>query len=327
MVTNFTRRQLLPLTGAAAVLPAVSRVARAQTYPERPVRILVGFPAGGQIDIIARLIGQWLSDRLGQQFFIDNRPGAASNIAAEALIRAPADGYTLFLANGTNAVNATLYDNLRFDFVRDTAPVASINRIPLLLYAHPSFQARTVPDLIAYAKANPGKLSVATPPNGTGPAMAADLFKITAGLDVVLVRYRADAQVITDVLGGQVPVAFGGISPVLPHVRAGRLRAIAVAGAARSAELPDVPPIADTLAGFEASGWCGIVAPRTTPVGVIEKLHREINQGLADPNIAARLTDAGVTILALSREEFGKFVINETEKWAKVIRAANLHPD
>jgi tripartite-type tricarboxylate transporter receptor subunit TctC len=321
------RRQVLSFAiGIVAPLAAPDR-GRAQTYPERPVRVLVGFPAGGQIDIIARLIGQWLSDRLGQQFFIDNRPGAASNIAAEALIRAPADGYTLFLANGTNAVNATLYDNLRFDFVRDTAPVASINRIPLVLYAHPSFQPKTLPELIAYAKTNPGKLSIATPPKGTGPAMAAELFKITAGVDIVLVRYRADAQVITDVLGGQLQVAFGGISPVLPHVRAGKLRAVAVASAARSPELPDVPPIADTLPGFEASGWCGIVAPRTIPMEIVEKLHLEINKGLADPNIAARLADAGVAILALSRAEFGNFIINETEKWAKVIRAANLRPD
>jgi tripartite-type tricarboxylate transporter receptor subunit TctC len=326
-MTKLSRRQFLPLAGGAAVLPAVSQMARAQTYPERPVRIIVGFPAGGQIDIIARLIGQWLSERLGQQFFIDNRPGAASNIAAEALIRAPADGYTLFLANGTNAVNATLYDNLRFDFVRDTAPIASVNRIPLVLYVHPSFPAKTVAEVITYAKTNPGKLSIATPPKGTGPAMAAELFKLRAGIDVVVVRYRADAQVVTDLLGGQVQVAFGGISPVLPHVRAGKLRALGVAGAARSAELPDIPPIGDTLPGFEASGWCGLVAPRNIPVRIVEKLHDEINAGLADPNISARLADAGVTTLALSQADFGKFVVNETEKWAKVIHAANLHPD
>jgi tripartite-type tricarboxylate transporter receptor subunit TctC len=198
------RRKFLHLAASAAALPAISRVAWAQAYPTRPVRIIVGFASGGQIDIIARLIGQWLSDRLGQQFFIDNRPGASSNIAAEVAVRAPADGHTLFLANGTNAVNATLYDNLRFDFVRDTAPVASINRIPLVLYVHPSFQAKTVPELIAYAKANPGKLSIATPPKGTGPSMAAELFRIMTGIDVVFVRYRADAQVITDLLGGQV---------------------------------------------------------------------------------------------------------------------------
>jgi tripartite-type tricarboxylate transporter receptor subunit TctC len=314
-------------TGGAAALLALSRFAWAQSYPARPVRIIVGFPAGGQIDIIARLIGQWLSERLGQQFFIDNRPGAASNIATEALVRAQADGYTLFVANGTNAVNATLYDNLRFEFVRDTEPVASINRIPLVLYAYPAFPAKTVPELIDYAKVNPGKLSIATPPKGTGPSMAAELFKIMAGIDVVLVRYRADAQVVTDLLGGQVQVAFGGISPVLPHIKAGKLRALGVTAATRVAELPEVPRIADTVPGFEASGWCGVVAPRSTPADIVEKLHGEINAALGDPNIAARLTDAGVTVLALSRADFGKFIADETQKWAKVIRAANIRLD
>jgi tripartite-type tricarboxylate transporter receptor subunit TctC len=322
----------LHLAASAAALPALTRVAAAQAYPSqaypsRPVRIIVGFPAGGQIDIIARLIGQWLTDRLGQQFFIDNRPGAASNIAAEALVRAPADGYTLFLANGTNAVNATLYDNLRFDFVRDTEPVASINRIPLVLYVHPSLTARTVAELITEAKANPGKVSVATPPRGTGPNMAAELFKMMAGIDVVLVPYRADAQMVTDLLGGQVQVAVGGISPALAHFKSGSLRALGVATAARAAELPDVPPIGDTVAGFEASGWSGLVAPRNTPLEIVEKLHNEINAGLADPKIMARLTGAGVTILALPRAGFGKFIVDETEKWGKVVRFAGLKPE
>jgi tripartite-type tricarboxylate transporter receptor subunit TctC len=321
------RRGFLHLAAGAAALPAFSRSARAQAYPARPVRIIVGFPAGGQIDIIARLIGQWLSDRLGQQFFIDNRPGAASNIAAEAVVRAPADGHTLFLANGTNAVNGTLYDNLRFDFVRDTAPVASINRIPLVFYVHPSFQAKTVPELIAHAKANPGKVSIATPPKGTGPYMAAELFKMMAGIDVVLVLYRAEAQMVTDLLGSQVQVAFGGISPALAHIKTGKLRALGVAAAARSAELPDVPPIGDTVSGFEASGWSGIVAPRNTPVEIVEKLHSEINAGLADPKITARLADAGVTVLALPRADFGKLIVDETEKWGKLIRAANIKPE
>ena len=227
------RRKFLHLAAGAAALPALTRAAGAQAYPSRPVRIIVGFQAGGQIDIIARLIGQWLTDRLGQQFYIDNRPGAASNIAAEAAMRAPADGHTLFLANGTNAINATLYDNLRFDFVRDTEPVASINRIPLVLYVHPSFHAKTVPELIAEAKVNPGKVSVATPPRGTGPNMAAELFKMMTGIDVLLVPYRADAQMVTDLLGGQVQVAVGGISPALPHIKAGSLRALGVATAAR----------------------------------------------------------------------------------------------
>jgi tripartite-type tricarboxylate transporter receptor subunit TctC len=321
------RRSFFYLGVGATALPTISRFAWGQNYPARPVRIIVGFPAGGQIDIIARLIGQWLSTRLGQQFFIDNRPGAASNIATEALIRAQPDGYTLLLANGTNAVNATLYNNLRFNFIRDTEPVASINKIPLVLYVHPSFPANTVSELIDFAKANPGKISIATPPRGTGPSMAAELFKIMANIDVVIVPYRADAQVVTDVLGGQVRIAFGGTSPVLPHIKAGKLRALGVTAATRSPMLPDVALIADTVPGFEASGWCGIVAPKNTPVEIVEKLHSEIHAGLADPAIAARLTDAGVAVLALSRMDFGQFIIDETNKWAKVIRAANISPD
>ena len=321
------RRTLLHLAAGAAAMPAVSRIVRAQSYPTRPVRIIVGFPAGGQIDIIARLIGKWLSDRLDQQFFIDNRPGAASNIAAEAVVRSPADGYTLFLANGTNAVNATLYDNLRFNFVRDTAPIASICRIPLVLYVHPSFPAKTVSELIAYAKANPGKVTVATPPKGTGPYMAAALFKMMTGIDVVLVPYRAEAQMVTDLLGSQVQVAFGGVSPAVAHIKAGKFRPLGVAARTRSPELPDVSPIGDTVSGFEASGWSGIIAPRDTTVGIVEKLHSEINAGLADAKIMTRLIDAGVTILALSRGGFEKLIADETEKWAKVIRAANIKPE
>src|SRR5262245_24342671 len=271
------RRQFLHLAAGAAALPTASRFAWAQIYPTRPVRIIVGFAAGGQIDIIARLIGQWLSDRLGQQFFIDNRPGASSNIAAEVAVRSPADGQTLFLANGTNAVNATLYDNLKFNFIRDTTPVASINRIPLVLYVHPAFQAKTVPELIANAKANPGKLTIATPSKGTGPYMAAELFKMMTGIEVVLVPYRAEAQMVTDLLGNQVLVAFGGISAALEHIKAGKLRALGVTTAARLAQLPDVSTINDTVAGFEASGWCGLVAPRGTPTEIVEKLHSEIN--------------------------------------------------
>ena len=321
---NLPRRRFLHLAAGVAALPAVSRIAQAQAYPARPVRIVVGFPAGGQIDIIARLIGQWLSDRLGQQFFIDNRPGAASNIAAEAVVHSPADGHTLFLANGTNAVNATLYDNLRFNFVRDTAPIASIGRIPLVLYENSSFPAKTLSELIVYTKTNPGKVSIATPPKGTGPYMAAELFKMMTGIDVVLVPYRAEAQMVTDLLGGQVQVAFGGISPAIAHIKAGNFRALGVAAAVRSAELPEVSPIADTVSGFEASGWSGIVAPRNTPVEIVEKLHGEINAGLADPKVMARLTDAGITVLALPRGEFAKFIADETEKWGKVIRAANV---
>src|SRR5215831_9522339 len=293
-----TRRDVLKLGAAAAALPLVAPRAWAQAYPSRPVRLIVGFPAGGQIDIIARLIAQWLSDRQGQQFFVDNRPGAASNIAAEAMVRAPADGYTLFLANGTNAINATLFEKLSFDFVRDTAAVASINRIPVVLTVHLAFPAKTVSDLIAYARANPGKLNVATPPKGTAPYMAAELFKATVGLDITLIPYRGDAPAVTDLLGGQVPAAFGGISSWIEHVRTSKVRALAVASAERLEMLPEVPTIGDTLQGYEASGWCGIVAPKDTPIGIIDRLSNDINAALADAKFRARLTDVGVTAFA-----------------------------
>ncbi len=309
------------------MLPAASRITWAQTYPSRLVRIVVGFPAGGQIDIIARLMGQWLSERLGQPFIIDNRPGAGSNIGTEAVVRAPADGHMLLLANATNAINATLYDNLNFNFIRDIAPVAAINRIPIVLEAHPSFQAKTVPELVAYAKSNPGKVSLATPAKGTGPYMAAELFKMMGGVDMVHVPYRGEGQMLTDLLGGQVQAAFGGISASVEHIRAGKLRALAVATATRLEELPDIPTVGDSVPGYEASGWCGVVAPKKTPIEIIDKLHREINAGLADPKIKARLADAGVTVLALSPADFGKFITDETEKWAKVIKFADIKPD
>ena len=321
------RRRFLHLAAGAAALPAVSRSARAQAYPRRPVRLVVGFPPGGQIDIIARLIGQWLSERLGQPFIIDNRPGAGSNIGTEAVVRATADGHVLLLASATNAINATLYDNLNFNFIRDTAPVASINRIPLVLEVHPSFPARTVPELIGYAKANPGKVNLATPPKGTAPYMAAELLKMMAGIDVVLVPYRGGGPMLTDLLGGQVQVAFDGLSSSIEHIKAGKLRGLGVATAARLAELPDVPTIGDTVAGFEASGWSGIVAPRNTPVEIVEKLHSEINAGLADPKIKARLADLGVTVLALSPVDFGKLIADETEKWGKVAKFSGAKAD
>jgi tripartite-type tricarboxylate transporter receptor subunit TctC len=302
----------------------VSRVAWAQVYPSRPVRIIVGFPAGGQIDIIARLIGQWLSDRLGQQFFIDNRPGAASNIAAEAVVRALADGHTLFLASGTNAVNATLFEKLNFDFIRDTAAIASINRILIVLEVHPSFSAKTVPELIAYGK---GKIDMATPTTGTAPYMAAELFKMMSGVDLVHVPYRGEGQMLTDLLGGQVQVAFGGISPSIEHIRAGKLCALAVATAARLEALPDIPAVGEFVPGYEASGWCGVVAPKNTPIAIIDKLNQEINAGLADPKIKARFADLVVAVLAGSPADFGQHFAAETEKWAKVIRAANIKPE
>jgi tripartite-type tricarboxylate transporter receptor subunit TctC len=321
------RRQFLRLAAGAAALPSVSRLARAQAYPARPVRILVGFPAGGQIDIIARLIGQWLAERLGQQFYVDNRPGAASNIATEALVRAAADGHTLFLANATNAVNASLFDKLSFDFIRDTVPVASINRIPLVLEAHPAFPVRTVAELIGHAKANAGKVSLASPPKGTAPFMAAELFKMMSGVDVVRVPYRGSAQMVPDLISGQVQVAFDGISSSIEHIRTGSLRALAVATAARLEALPEVPTVAESMPGFEASGWCGVIAPRSTPVEITGKLNQEINAGLADPRIRSRLADLGVTVLAGSAAEFGKLIADETEKWGKVVRFAGLKPD
>jgi tripartite-type tricarboxylate transporter receptor subunit TctC len=321
------RRQFLHLTAGAAVLPAVPRIARAQAYPMRPVRIVVGFPAGGQVDIIARLIGQWLSERLGQPFIIDNRQGAASNIGTEMVVRAPADGYTLLLANGTNAINATLYDNLPFNFLRDTAPVATINRIPIVLQAHPSFPVKTVRELIAYAKSNPGKLNLATAPKGTAPYMAAELLKVLSGVDLVHVPYRGDGQALTDLMGGQVEVAFTGISSSLEHIKAGKLRALAVATAARLKALPDIPTIGEFVPGFEASGWCGIVAPRRTPIAIIDKLNTEVNAGLNDSKVEARLDDVGVTVLAGSPADLGTLIAEETEKWAKVVRAANIKPD
>ena len=324
---KLARRTFLHLAAGAAALPAVSGIARAQSYPSRPVRLIVGFPAGGQIDIIARLMAQWLSERLGQQFFVDNRPGAASNIAAETALRAPADGHTLFLANGTNAVNATLFDKLNFDFVRDTVAVASINRIPIVLAVHLSFPAKTVPELIAYAKTNPGKLNVATAPKGTAPYMAAELFKAMASVDMTLVPYRGDAPALTDVLGGQVAASFGGISAWIETIRAGKLRALAVASAARLEMLPDIPTIADTVPGYEASGWGGIVAPKDIPKEIVDKLNGEINAALADAKFRARLVDLGVTVFASSPAEFAKHIADETEKWAKVIRAANIKVD
>ncbi len=321
------RRQFLRLIASAAALPALSRVARAQSYPTKPVRMVVPFPPGGQIDIIARLIGQWLSERLGQQFFVDNRPGAGANVGTEAALRAAADGHTLLLATTTNAINATLFDMLNFDFIRDSSPIASINHIPIILQANTSFPVKSVAELIQYAKANPTKLNVATPTKGTGPYMAAELFKMMAGINFVTVPYRGDAPAITDLLGGQVQVGFDGISPSIEQIRAGKLRALAFATADRVAALPDVPTIGETVPGYEASGWCGIVAPKNTPDIVIDKLHNEINAGLADPKITARFAELIAPVFTSSSADFSKFIAAETEKWANVIRTANIKPD
>ena len=317
------RRQFLHLAAGAAALPAVSRFARAQAYPTKPVRMVVGNAAGGAPDIFARLIGQWLSDRLGQPFLVENRPGAATNIATEAVVRAPPDGYTLLLITTTGAINATVYDKLNFNFIRDIAPVASVVRLPLIMLVHPSVPVKTVPEFIAYAKANPGKISMASTGIGSPTHMSGELFKMMAGVDMVHVPYRGGTAVLTDLIGGQVQVLFIG-TETIGHIKSGKLRALAVTTATRLDLLPDIPTVAEYLPGYEVSAWFGIGAPRNTPTDIIEKLNKEINAALADPNIKARLADLGGTALAGSAADFAKLIAEETEKWAKVIRAANI---
>jgi tripartite-type tricarboxylate transporter receptor subunit TctC len=321
------RRRFLHLAAGATVLPAMPHVARAQAYPSRPVRIIVGGPPGGPIDMAARLIAQWLQERFGQPFVVENRPGAGGNIGAEAVVRAPADGYTLLLVFASSAINATLYDKLNFNFIRDIAPVASINRTPLVLEVHPSFMAKSVPELIAYAKANPAKVSIASPGNGTAPQVAGELFKMMAGVNMVPVPYRGSAPMLTDLIGGQVPVAFDGVQSSIEQIRAGKLRALAVTTAARLEVLPDIPTIGDFIPGFEASGWNGIGAPKSTPADIVDRLNTEINAGLTDPKIKARIADLGSTVFAGSPADFGKHIADETEKWAKVVKFAGLKPE
>jgi tripartite-type tricarboxylate transporter receptor subunit TctC len=321
------RRQFLYLAAGAAALPAVSRVARAQAYPTRPVRIIVGFPAGGSGDILTRLMGQWLSDRLGQQFIIENRPGAGSNIAAEAVVKAAPDGYTLYLSSSPNAISATLYDNLNFNFIRDIAPVASISISPLVMEVNPSVPAKTVPEFVAYAKANSGKLNMASNGNGTTSHLAGELFKMMTGVNMLHVPYRGAAPALTDLIGGQVQVMFDIMASSIEHIRAGKLRALAVTTATRSEALPDVPTVGDFLLGYEANLWSGFGAPKNTPAEIVVKLNKEINAGLADPRMKARLADLGATVLALSSADFGKLIADDTEKWGKVIRAANIKPE
>jgi tripartite-type tricarboxylate transporter receptor subunit TctC len=318
------RRNFLHLAAGAAALAAVSRFAWAQAYPARPVRIVVGFAPGGPNDINARLIGQWLSERLGQQFIIDNRPGASGNIAMESVVRSPPDGYTLVMVALSSAVNATLFENLPFIFLRDIAPVGTISRNVLVMEVHPSVPAATGLDLIAYAKANPNKLNMASPGSGTGPHMASELFKLMTGVRMIHVPYRGSAPMLNDLLSGQVQFAFDAIASSIGHIRAGRLRALGVGNATRVEALPDVPAVAEFVPGYEASGTMGLGVPRNTPVEIIDKLNREINAGLADPRIRARIADLGSTPLALSPDEYGKLLAEETEKWAKIIRAANI---
>ena len=321
------RRRLLYLASGAAALPAISRLARAQAYPSRPVRIVVGFAPGGPNDINARLIGQWLSERLGQQFIIDNRPGASGNIAMESVVKSPPDGYTLVMVATSSAANATLYDNLPFNFLRDIAPVGSISSTYYALVVHPSVPAKTGAELLAFAKANPDKLNMASPGSGTGAHMASELFKMMTGLSMVHVPYRGSGPMLSDLLGGQVQLAFDTIFSSIEHIRSGRLRALGISTAVRSELLPDIPTVAEFLPGYEASTWFGVGAPKSTSPTIIDKLNREINAGLADPKVKARIADLGGTVLAGSSADFGKLIADDTEKWGKVIRAANIKPE
>jgi tripartite-type tricarboxylate transporter receptor subunit TctC len=322
------RRLFLQLAAGAAALPALSRFASAQAYPLRPVHLVVPFASGGASDILARLIGQWLSERLGQPFVIEMRPGAGGNVGTEAVVNASPDGYTLLMVNSApSAINATLYDKLSFNFLRDMAPVGGMVRTPLILLVTPSFSPKTVPELIAYAKANPGKVDMASAGNGTPPHVAGELFKMMAGLDIVHVPYRGGGPALVDLLGGQVQMFFGVLASSIEYVRAGKLRPLAVTTAMRVEALPDVPTLGEFLPGYEASDWYGICAPKGTPAEIIASLNTEINAGLADPRMKARLADLGSIMLAGSPAEFGKLIVDETEKWGKVVRAAHMKPE
>jgi tripartite-type tricarboxylate transporter receptor subunit TctC len=323
---KFPRRTFLRLAAGAAALPVLARIVRAQAYPSRPVRILVGFPAGGTSDIVGRLLGQWLSERLGQQFIVENRPGASANLATEAVAKAAADGYTLLLIGGVNTINATLFDKLNFDFLRDIAPVASVFETPLVVEINPSVPVQTIVELIAYAKANPGKLNLATPGIGTPPHVASELFKMMTGVDMVHVPYRGTGPMLTDLIGGQVQVAFDPLPASIEHIRAGKLRALAVTTASRSEALPGIPSASEAVPGYVASNWYGFAAPKNTPPEIVGKLNAEINAALADPKMKARLAELGGTPFASSPTDFAKFVADDTAKWAKVIRAANIKP-
>jgi len=314
-----SRRGFLHLAAGAATL-ALSRTARAQAYPSRPIRLIVGFPAGGPTDITARVMAQWLSERLGQQIVIENRAGAGSNLAVEAAVNAPPDGYTLLLVGATNAINATLYEKLNFNFIRDIAPVAGIIRVPLIMEVHPSVPAKTVAEFIAYAKANPGKINMGSGGIGTTLHVSGELFKMMAGVDMLHVPYRGAGPMLTDLLGGQVQVGFDPMPSSIGYVKAGQLRPLAVTTATRSAALPDLPVVGDFVAGYEASTWYGVGAPKSTPADVVDKLNKEINAGLADPKLKARLTDLGGMMLTGSAAEFAAFIAEETEKWAKVVK-------
>jgi tripartite-type tricarboxylate transporter receptor subunit TctC len=319
------RRRFLGLAAGAAALPALSRIAWAQVYPTRPVRIIVGYAPGGGADIVARLIGQWLSDKLRQSFFIDNRPGASGNIGTEAVVRARPDGYTLLVATSTDAINATVYEKLNFNFMRDISPVARIGYAPLVVVVHSSIPAKTVPELIAYAKANPGKLNIGSPGNGTANHVAGEMFKMVAGINMVQVQYRGSAPAIADLLGGQVQVMLPAVPESIEYIRAGTMRALAVTSASRSDALPDLPTLADFVPGFDASFWTGVGAPKNAPVEIINKLNIEINAALADPVMKTGFADLGATMYPPgSPADFSRFIADDTEKWAKVVKFAGI---
>jgi tripartite-type tricarboxylate transporter receptor subunit TctC len=320
------RRELLYLAVGTAALPAVSRIAWAHAYPSRPVRLIVPYPPGGSADITARVMGQWLSERLGQPFIVDNRPGASGNIGTEAAVKSPGDGYTLLLCGVWNAISATLY-KLNFDFIRDIAPVAAVSRAPNVMVVHPSVPVTSVPEFIAYAKTNPGKVNMASTGVGTSLYLSGELFQVMTGANMQHVPYRGSAPMLTDLLSGQVQIAFDNLQSCLPHIKAGTLRALAVTTATRSEALPDLPTIGDFVPGYEASTWNGVCAPKDTPAEIVNALNKEINAGLADSKVTALLAEAGASVLSTSPANYSKLIVAETEKWAKVIRAADIKPE
>jgi tripartite-type tricarboxylate transporter receptor subunit TctC len=320
------RRRFLQLAAAAAALPVSPPLAHAQSYPDHPVRLLVGFPAGGQVDIIARVTAQWLGQQLGQTIVVENKPGAGGNLGAQAVISAPPDGYTLFFAASSNTVNTTLFANLPYDFVHDTTAIASINHIPLILEANPAFPSKTVAELIAAAKAKPGAINMGSPSAGTPPYLCVDLLNMMAGVKIVHVPYFGENQMVTDLLGGQIMVGIGGISSAIGHIKAGKLRGLGVTTAARLPQLPDVPTIGETVSGFEASGWNGIVAPKDTPKEIVDKIAGAVSAIQDDDKFKERLYQLGVTVLKMPPAEFSKFLVSETEKWGKVVKFAGLKP-
>jgi len=321
------RRKFLHLAAGAAALPTLPSMARAQAYPTRPVHVLVGFPAGASPDVAARLIGQWLSERLGQQFVIENKVGASGNLAAEAVVRASADGYTLLILGSTEAINVTFQDKLNYNLLRDIAPVAGLMRLPNAIVVHPSFPAKTIPEFIAYAKANPGKVNIGTPAIGTSQYVGGELFKMLAGVNIALIPYRGGPQAVSDLLGGQIHGAIGTVLLLIEQIRAGAVRPIGITSATRLELLPEIPTVGEFVRGFESDNWIGVGAPRNTPAATVDRLNVQINAALANPRIKGRITELGGTALLGSPADFGKFVADETEKWGKVIRAANIKPE